>query len=279
MNWRLFSACAGVLMSVAQCGSAAVLENVRIVQHVGEKVPLDLRFTDDEGHEVELRRYMADRPVVLVLAYYTCPNLCPMLQRHLTQGLNGIGLVTGRDFDVVVVSMDPADTIETARRQKLVTLGGYRHGEAAAGWHYLTGDASRIARLEEAVGFHCVPDPRRQQFAHALGAMVICPGGKLSHYFLGVDFSPVDLEAALKDAAAGQSTAVRQVEQQYCLDYTPSASHYGRVAVHALQAAAVVWVSLLLAYVARELRRDWRGGGAAAVKADARTDDSHRGDR
>lgn len=239
------------------------LEKVRIDQRVGDLVPLDLKFTDDQGQEAQLAHYMHDRPVILVLAYYTCPNLCPMLQRHLTQGLNGIALVAGRDFDVVIASIDPSDTIDAARRQKLATIRAYRYRDEGDGFHYLTGDALNISQLEQAVGFHCVPDPQRKQFAHPLGAIVVSPGGRLSHYFLGVDFSPADLEAALKDAAAGKGTTLAQTEQQYCLDYSPATTRYGRIAVHALQGVAVVWVLLMVGYIGRELRRDWATTPAA----------------
>lgn len=244
--------------SLADAPMTEILDNVRIDQRVGEIVPLDLRFTDEQGRAVELSQYMTAHPVILVMAYYTCPNLCSMLQRHLTEGLNGIGLIAGRDFDVVLASIDPHETVRAAQQQKLNMIRGYRYRKEADGWHYLIGNDGQIKALKAAVGFHCVADPQRKQFRHALGAMVIAPGGKLTHYFLGVDFAPSDLEAALKDAVAGQTTMAADTAQEYCLEYTPAASRYGRVVVHALQGMAVVWVVLMLAYIGRELMRDRR---------------------
>jgi protein SCO1/2 len=262
MNCRASISCIILLATTAIARAdltfPQTLEKVRIDQRIGQAIPLNLSFTDDQGQPVQLSHYMHDRPAILVLAYYTCPNLCPMLQRHLTQGLNGIALVAGRDFDVVIASIDPDDTIDAARQQKLATIRAYRYRDQADGFHYLTGDQSSITRLEEAVGFHCVPNPERKQFAHALGAIVISPGGHISHAFLGVDFSPADLEASLKDAAIGKATTLAHADQQYCLDYSPATTRYGRIAVHTLQGVAVVWVLLMLGYIGRELHRDWR---------------------
>jgi protein SCO1/2 len=251
------------------------LENVRIDQRIGEKVPLDLQFTDEQGRVVELSQYMTAHPVILVMAYYTCPNLCSMLQRHLIEGLNGIGLIAGRDFDVLLASIDPDETVEAARQQKLNMIGGYRYRKVADGWHYLVGDAQQIEQLKQAVGFHCLKDPERKQFRHALGVMVIAPGGKLTHYFLGVDFAPFDLEAALKDAVAGQTTMAADPAQEYCMEYTPSASRYGRLVVHALQGMGVFWVLLMLGYIAWELRRDW-GKRGRCVEMDAFDEEAGR---
>src|SRR5690349_6194671 len=85
----------------------SVMQSVRIEQHVGQQIPSELQFTDEQGKDVVFGQYTSDRPAIVVLSYFTCPNLCPMLQRHLTEGLNGIGLVAGRDFDVIVASIDP----------------------------------------------------------------------------------------------------------------------------------------------------------------------------
>lgn len=240
-------------LSAANVGQRAYIE-----QRLGEQIPLELTFNDEAGEPVRSSQLFTARPVLLVLAYYTCPDLCPMTLRHLTEGLNAIAPRAGDAFDVVVVSIDPADTPAAADRQRVQHLHGYKGGDALGGWHFLTATQPTIDRLREAVGFHAIYDADHRRFAHAAGIMVVAPGGTLSHYFFGVDVAPADLEAAIADARAGKATAVRQPDQQYCFTYDPSAAGRGRVVIGSLRAAGVTWVLAVAAYVGVKITREHR---------------------
>ena len=63
-------------------------EDIGIDEHLGERVPLDLVFTDADGRTVALRDYFdGERPVMLTLVYYRCPALCNALLTGLTYSL------------------------------------------------------------------------------------------------------------------------------------------------------------------------------------------------
>src|SRR6476646_6628720 len=50
--------------------------NVGFDQKLGDKVPLDLTFTDEDGNDTTLARCVDGKPTILILAYYRCPMLC-----------------------------------------------------------------------------------------------------------------------------------------------------------------------------------------------------------
>ena len=46
------------------------------VQKLGDKVPLDLTFTDENGNEISLGQCIDGKPTIMILAYYRCTQLC-----------------------------------------------------------------------------------------------------------------------------------------------------------------------------------------------------------
>ncbi len=57
---------------------------VDVVEKLGEKVPPDLQFVDENGKQVRIGDYLHDgKPILLTLVYYRCPMLCSLV-------LNGV---------------------------------------------------------------------------------------------------------------------------------------------------------------------------------------------
>jgi protein SCO1/2 len=87
-------------------------DDVGVTEHLGDPLPLDVRFLDQHGRTVSLGDYFGgQRPVVLVFGYHTCPMLCSLVQNATAQALRGVGWLVGREFEVVVISIDPEDSI------------------------------------------------------------------------------------------------------------------------------------------------------------------------
>ena len=227
-----------------------------IDEKLGNSVPLDLPLIDARGQTVLLGDQIAGRPALLVLVYYNCTRLCPMVLEHLAQSLNGVGLEAGRDFDVLVVSFDPHETpsLALAKERQIAPL--CRH--AGAGWHFLTGSEESISRLKLSVGFRCVWDAAHHNWAHAGGAIVLTPTGKVSHYFNGMDFIPADVEAILKAAATEQIVAAGDKTLTYCYEYDPTLVARSQKIIHWIRAGGVLTVLALLSYIGLMLRQDYR---------------------
>src|SRR2546423_1572590 len=77
--------------------------------HPGARLPLASEFVDNQGSVVPLGRFFVGKPVVLVLDYLRCKTLCGLTLENLAAGLGALPLDAGRDFNVVLISIDPRD--------------------------------------------------------------------------------------------------------------------------------------------------------------------------
>src|SRR5205085_506442 len=102
-------------------GLPDALQKVGIEQRLGENLPLDVEFTNEQGQPVKLGEYFkSGRPVILALVYYECPMLCNEVLNGLTGSLKGMSLTAGKDFDVLAISFDARenDKPDLARNKK-----------------------------------------------------------------------------------------------------------------------------------------------------------------
>ena len=165
-----------------------VLQKVGVTQHLNQQVPLDAAFVDETGKPVKLGDYFGKRPAIFSLVYYNCPMLCSEEMDGLTSALEMVKLTPGKDFDVILISIDPSETPDIAAKRKAFYLKRYGRPDTAAGWHYLTGQRPAIDAVSNAVGFGYVrvpgPDGRLSQFAHASAIEIVTTNGKLAQYYL-----------------------------------------------------------------------------------------------
>jgi protein SCO1/2 len=226
----------------AQTVLPKILQNVGFDQRLNEQVSLSLPFTDEEGQRVTLGEYFGDKPVILVLAYYRCPMLCTQVLNGLVQGLREMPFTIGKEFRVVTVSFDPQETTEMAAAKKRTYLHSYGKPEAAAGWHFLTGDEQSIGRLTRAVGFRYAYDPASEQFAHAAGIVILTPTGKISRYFYDVHYSGRDLRLGLVEASKNKIGSPIDRILLFCFHYDPTTGKYGAAIMNFVRAGGVLTV-------------------------------------
>ena len=128
-----------------------VLRDVNIDQLLDNQVPLDLEFRDETGKTVRLGDYFTDKPVILSLVYFDCPQLCTMELTGLLGCFKTLPMMAGRDFVSLTVSFDPREKPELALAKKEEYLRRLAKPEASAGWHFLTGDEAQIQALTRSV--------------------------------------------------------------------------------------------------------------------------------
>jgi len=222
------------------------LEGVGITERLGARVPLDLPFTDEDGRTVRLGEFFHDgRPVVLTLVYYECPMLCNLVLSGLVEGLKGIDWVPGREFEIVTVSFNPREGAELARAKKTNYLEAYGRPQAAAGWHFLTGDEESIRALTEAVGFRYRWMEDRQQYAYQAAIFLLDPQGKIVRYLYGVLFEPRTLRYSLLEAAGGRIGTPLDRIVLYCFHYDAAEGRYTPVVMNIVRAGAGLTLLLL----------------------------------
>lgn len=235
-----------------------VLHHVGFDQRLNEQVPLDLVFYDETGRAVRLGDYFSNKPVILVLGYYECPNLCSLVNEGLADSLRSISFNPGKDFEVVSVSIDPGETPQVASQKKVSYLQRYGRAGAEQGWHLLTGEEEQIKQLADAVGFRYVYDPNIDQYAHASGITVLTPQGRIARYFYGITYPATDLRFGLIEASANKIGSVVDQVLLLCYQYDALAGTYSVVIMNVIKLAGLFTVLVLGAFVAVMLRRERR---------------------
>jgi protein SCO1/2 len=243
----------------------AILNGVGIAQNLNQQLPLGLTFTDDQGKQVQLASYFGKKPAILALVYYQCPMLCSEELNGLTGALQMVDEVPGRDFNVIVVSIDPSEGTDLAASKKRIYLKRYGHPETAAGWHFMTGTQANIDALTKAVGFGYVkipgPDGKLTQFAHASSIQIVTPEGKLAQYYMGVEYSPKDLRLGLAEASSNRIGSPVDNILTYCYHYDPATNKHSLIVARVVQLGGLVTVFTLGGFMFVMFRRDARQCG------------------
>ncbi len=237
-----------------------VLQKVGVAQHLNQQLPLDAAFVDESGKPVKLGDYFGKKPAILALVYYTCPLLCSEEMDGLTSSLEMVKLTPGKDFDVVIVSIDPSDSPEQAAKSKARYVKRYGRPETAAGWHFLTGQRPAIDAVTNAVGFGYVrvpgPDGKLSQFAHASSIEIVTPEGKLAQYYLGVEYSPKDMLLGLIDASGNKIGSPVANILTYCYHYDPQTNKHSLMVARVVQVGGMITVAGLGGFMFLMFRRD-----------------------
>ena len=191
-------------LGAAAQSAPAYLKDAGVQQNLSRQLPLSDRFTDSSGTEVPLSTYFQHRPVVMALVYYKCRMLCPQVLSGMAKTLRQVGFTPGKDYDVVVSSIDPMDTSADGAIEKARFLTEAGFPAAGSSVHFITGPQGSITDLAKATGFNYVripgPDGKMDQFAHSSVIMIATPDGRLSKYLFGIDYQPRDLRLAVIEA-------------------------------------------------------------------------------
>jgi protein SCO1/2 len=215
--------------------SASVQAHVRDVDfdaQPGARVP-QLAF-----REARFGDYLGAEPVVLVLGYLGCVNLCGTTLDGVSLALRDAGLVPERDYRALFVSIDPRDEKAPPARR--------------AGWHFLTG-ATPASALANAVGFRYAFDADTGEYAHPSGFMVLTPRGEVARYFMGVRYDAGEVRQAIADAARGRTQSTYERLLLLCF-HDPIVGKHTQLVLNVVRAAMLLFVAALGFVAWRKLR-------------------------
>ena len=243
----------------------SVLKKVAILQHLNYQLPLNLKFTDDHGSLVPLSTYFGKIPAILLLVYYRCPMLCSEELEGLTSALKMISFRPGKDFNIIVISIDPTETTAMAAAKKAEYLKMYGHPNTADGWHFMTGTQANINSITNAVGFKYVelkvPGTKLHEYAHASALEIVTPQGKLAQYYMGVEYSPKDMLLGLDEASNDRIGSPVDNILTYCYHYDPLTNTHDLIVSRVLEMGAIFTMLILGSFVLVMFRKDFRQGG------------------
>ncbi|HEX3905721.1 MAG TPA: SCO family protein [Polyangia bacterium] len=213
----------------------AALQDIDVIEHLGDRVPRGLTFTDVTGAPMALDTLLGQgRPVVVTLGYHRCPMLCGLVLDGLAKAAHTVGLGLGKDYTAVDISIDPGEDPKLLQQNqhRVLEQAGQGLGKplTRADWPFWvsSADGGAAARqLADAVGFRYKYDPLSKQFAHVAVAFVLTPDGVISRYLYGVDYPARDFRMALVEASGGKvGTSLDKVILS-CYRYDPSTRRYG----------------------------------------------------
>ena len=244
----------------AQSVAPPAVAEADLEEQLGGALPTSLTLRDSSGRAFPLAEAFSGRvPTVVILAYFRCPALCPMVIDGTLRGLFALdGLRAGRDFRLLVVSIDPRDTPRAAELAKQRALQAAGHPEATDAVRFLVGDAGSISALERALGFHFAWDARTGQYAHPAAITFVSPRATITRYLYGVSFPARDLRFALVEAGEGRVGTIVDRVLITCYAYDPATRRYGLTVLATMRigaAAILLAVGLLLALLWRRERR------------------------
>ena len=241
-----------------------VLQRVGVAQRLNQPLPLDAAFVDETGKAVKLGDYFGKHPAIVSLVYYTCPMLCSEELDGLTGALSMVHMSPGKDFDVIVISIDPSDTPEQAAKKKAFYLKRYGRPETASGWHFLTGQRPAIDAATNAIGFGYVrvpgPDGKLSQFAHASSIEIATTDGKIAQYYLGVEYSPKDMMLGLIEASGNKIGSPVANILTYCYHYDPQTNKHSLIVARVVQVGGMITMAGLGGFIFLMFRRDLKLG-------------------
>lgn len=267
--WRFFIflsvMCVSSTLPVLFASDVRALSNVNDVKEIGfdEKlastIDLDTEFRTENGETVNMSSFFGqEKPVLLSLAYFTCPRLCLLATDGVLEVINQMGSFRpGKDYTVVTVSFDPEESPdvigEKAARYRKALAGGENEAED---WHFLTATAENILRLTDSVGFRFKKDG--DEFAHPSGIVILTPDGEISRYLYGVQHDPSNFKLSLIEASEGEigSSELLNKVLMFCYQFDPVGKRYALAALNVVKAGGMVTLAVLVTFLCLMWRRE-----------------------
>jgi protein SCO1 len=226
--------------------NAPELENIDVIEHLGESIPLNLEFTNDKGELITLDKYFnKGKPVIMVMAYYECPMLCTFVLNGLTDVASQISFVPGNEYQIITISIDPKETARLARVKKETHIEALNKPGAENGWDFLVGAEESSKKLSDALGFKYYYDEERDEYAHPAVVFVLTEEGTISRYLFGINYPEKDLRFALMEASTGNIGDAFDKFLLFCFHYDPDEKGYVLFAGNVMKIGGVITLLLL----------------------------------
>jgi protein SCO1/2 len=235
----------------------------------GAEMPADARFRDARGNAVRLGDYFAKRPLIVAPVYYRCPNVCGTTLSWLFGALDSLPQRPGRDYDLVVFSIDPSEAPADAAQARAKAGAASSALAGSDGVHFLVGSKDSVAALTGALGFRYQWDDDLKQYAHPVGVAVLTPSGRLSRWLYGFSYDADELTGALTEARGGDPhLSFGQQLLLLCHAYNPITGKYTGAVWTGFRIGGGLTVVGLIGLVgvslARQRRKAARRSGAAS---------------
>ncbi|MCL5266903.1 MAG: SCO family protein [Bacteroidetes bacterium] len=257
-------ALASVSCTVPQSAMAADAShpNVGIVQHLGQTIPMNLTFKDENGKPVTLAQISDGKPLIIDMAYYTCPGICDQVFGGLQEVLEKVKETPGKDFNVATISFDPNDTPARALEKKEQYWGMINRPFPPKAWRFLTGDSVTIHKLTDALGFYYIRN-KTNMFTHPTALIFVSKNGKIARYMYGTTFEAIDFQMAILEAKQNAFAPIIGQVLKTCFSYNAAGTGYSFDAIQVVGWGTTVFIIAILIFLwwTKKLKRVNANGG------------------
>jgi protein SCO1/2 len=280
-RWIPTSVLAGVLLcgrlamaNVSQADrtetAPARLQGVDVVEQLGTTLPGELELITAEGARVHLADLQPkDRPLLLTFNYSNCPMLCSLQLNGLVEGLRNIDRTIGHDFELLTISLDPAEDPArlSAMKERYVSqyLAGKNAGpaqldETRRGWHFAHGSEATIKAITQRVGFSYGYNEERKEYVHPASIVLLTPSGNVARYLYGIEYHPRTLSLSVVEVSEGKVGGSMDKLLLYCFHYDETEGRYAPVAMNIMRVGggltALTLGGVLAVFWLRESRKN-----------------------
>lgn len=248
----------------------ARLQGVDVNEQLGTTLPGELELITAEGAQVHLADLQPkDRPLILTFNYSNCPMLCSLQLNGLVEGLRGVDRVIGRDFELLTVSLDPAEDPARLSAMKDRYIAQYLAGKDATpaqiaetrrGWHFAHGTEATIKSITGRVGFSYGYNEERKEYVHPASIVFVTPSGNVARYLYGIEYHPRTLSLSVVEVSEGKVGGSMDKLLLYCFHYDETEGRYAPVAMNIMRVGggltALTLGGVLAVFWMRESRKN-----------------------
>lgn len=233
---------------------------IGIDEQLGSKIPLNLKFNDENGIEVVLKDLFT-KPTVLAFVYYECPGICSPLMTSMAEMVDQTDMIPGEDYNIVTVSMDETEKPELAADKKRNYMKMIRMNFPPASWRFLTGDSASIKQLADAAGFYFKREGK--EFLHSGALIFVNTDGMISRYLFpsftqqgGYHVLPFDFKMAIHETSEGKTIPTVARVLQFCFSYDPEGKTYVLNFTRIFGAGILVLAAIFIVFLKVKPKKD-----------------------
>ncbi len=200
------------------------MEGVGVTEKLGESLPSDIRFKNENGNSVVLGEII-DKPTLILPIFFHCPYTCSLMLSNLSAALNDVTFKPGSEYRIIALSFDDEETPEHALNAKKNYLPLLKEDFPEKSWRFLTGSAKDVRAFTTGVGFNFIKQDTHT-FVHPNVLICISANGKIIRYIYGPKFLPFDISMAISEAEKGTPSISIKKLVSYCFAYDPENKRY-----------------------------------------------------
>ena len=200
-----------------------------IDEHLGEKVPLDLNFINEQGKSVSLKELMHGKPTMITFNYYRCAGICTTQLEDMAEMIGKLDLRENRDYQIITIGFADNEGYPLAANKKKNILHAIPRTFNPDAWHFVITENNSSAILADKVGFHYTKETSPAgvtSYVHPAALIMLSPKGKITRYLNGVSQLPFDVKMSIIEAGEGKIGPTIAKQLLACFAYDPKGKTY-----------------------------------------------------